>query len=208
MRFFPNKTNNPPGGWRFTVEETGATLRGTSLGEVMVAVKKHWEVNGIEPIEDLEREIERRICEEVPEYCGAKGMEIKPVPKNRGRTIHEVITGTKTIGMWLAKRAMGGGNVSVEVAERRASVCVGCVENTEPTGCSSCNKAASSQVLDKLVPFRTSKDAALKSCRVCGCWLSAKIACQLDIIRNNMPDYVKKELPDHCWVKTEQVSDE
>jgi hypothetical protein len=179
-------------------------MTGTTCGEVITKVNRHLESNGFDAksVESLEREIEDRICQEVPTYCGSDSLEIKPLPRNRGRTIHEVISGTKTIGSWLLHRVKGDGNATAEEAEERAKICVICAENTEPSGCTSCNKAASERVLEALVPFRTSKDAELKSCRICGCFLKAKICVSQDILEKNMPEYVKKELPGHCWLST------
>ena len=202
LRFFPNMNQAPPGGgWRFTVDETGVTLRGTSMGELMTNVRKHVEVNNLFPYEGLETLIEQRICDEIPTYCSGQGPELKPVMSARKRTIHEVLSGTKTIGSWLVQRAMGKGTVEPEEASRRAKICIGCVENQEPTGCSSCNMAAKIQLLDRLVPFAIPEDSQLKSCRPCGCMLSLKTKVSKEILVKNMPGYVSKELPGHCWLK-------
>lgn len=203
LRFFPNKSQAPPGGWRFTVDETGVRLQGTTMGELMTNVNKHLEVNELPEIVGLDSLIEQRICDEVPTYCSGSGPELKPVMSARRRTIHEVISGTKTIGSWLVQRAMGKGTVEPEEASRRAKICIGCAENQEPTGCSSCNMAAKNQILERLVPFAIAEDGQLKSCRPCGCMLSVKVKVAKEILVKNMPGYVSKELPGHCWLKEE-----
>ena len=173
------------------------------MGQLMMNVRKHLVVNELPDIAGLDVLIEERICEAKPHYCSGQGPELKPVMSARRRTIHEVISGTKTIGSWLVQRAMGKGTVEPEEASRRAKICIGCVENQEPTGCSSCNMAAKNQILERLVPFAIAEDGQLKSCRPCGCMLSVKVKVAKEILVKNMPGYVSKELPGHCWLKEE-----
>lgn len=206
---FPNWNNSPPGGWRYYVKETGILMRDTTLGEVINKVNANLESNGFPPMDRqvLKDQIEEEICKETPDYCtGNDVIPGNPVGR-RNRSINEVISGTKTIGSWVMHLLKGKGNASVEEAERRAEICSKCPENINPEGCTSCKQAAVKGLLGKVVPFKTSKDNELKSCRVCGCYLKLKVCIDQKILEKNMPAYVIKELPDHCWLKPENKTE-
>jgi len=76
-RYLPNRTQAPPGGWKFEVKETGAVFEGNSLGEVVEMVRKHRAVNGLEQALDGEKEIEDAVCERVPQYCTSEVPELE-----------------------------------------------------------------------------------------------------------------------------------
>lgn len=197
-RFYPNRTNAPAGGgWRYTVPETGAYIVGGTEGQLVENVKKHYVANNITVPFGVRELIEEQICKDVPHYCITEGPELKAT-KQQHRWVHEIVSGTKTLWSWLVTG--GGASVELEEAERRADVCVGCVENQEPQGCTSCARAAMLQQIARIAPGTTSKDDSLKACRACGCSLKAKVWVPSEILQKNMPTAIKNDLPEHCWV--------
>jgi len=198
-RFYPNRTNAPAGGgWRYTVPETSAYIVGTTEGQLIENVKKHYVANDFHVPFGLRELVEEQICRDVPDYCVPDGPELKPVKKQQHRFVHEIVSGTKTLWSWLVTG--GGASVEAEEAERRAAICVGCVENQEPGGCTSCALAAMLQQIARIAPGETSQGDKLKACRACGCSLKAKVWVPTEILQKNMPQAIKDDLPAHCWV--------
>jgi len=203
--YFPNKSQSPPGGgWRYFIEQTGAMLTATTEGALITSIQKHLAANDLPPLEDPSRAIEQYICEQVPGYCGLlDGTPVMTTKKTLKRTFHEIVTGTKTLGQWLLN---GAKRVEIDEANRRASICAGCQENISPEGCTSCNMSVLKRLVEQVVPGSvvTQYNDQLKSCNVCGCALKAKVVIDGDIIRDNLPSDIYKQLPSHCWVKNDE----
>ena len=87
--------------------------------------------------------------------------------------------------------------VSQPEADRRSFVCSTCRYNW--TGhCSGCNGIIA--LADKFLHGRFSKhQGEIGACKLCGCWLAAKVWCTKEVLRR----IVKKdfEYPDNCWNK-------
>lgn len=99
----------------------------------------------------------------------------------------------------VAKAGLSGEKVYVEASEadRRAFLCSTCSKNTIVTcpGCSGIILLA-----NLFLNGRTVKDQAkLGTCRLCGCWLAAKVWCSKAVLSR----ILKKDFtyPDHCWNK-------
>lgn len=75
----------PPGGWRYTQPETGLTMDGLSLSELVVKVIRHRSYKGISPMDadDVSEEIQRQICERLMETKDGKQF-CRPEPGDGG----------------------------------------------------------------------------------------------------------------------------
>ena len=197
--YFPNKTQAPPGGWRYTVPETGKTLTGTTEGIVVNAVIHHYASNDIPAPLNIPRLIEQQICRERPDYCGSSEPHL--VSPSLSRTLQTIVMGTKTIGAWLFS---GRRRVEQKHAERRAQTCSTCPQNQD-VGCSNCGGDILTPVIEQVVAGgKTKFDHLVKVCMICGCAIRAKIWVPNDIIVDNMPDRILEQLPDNCWVIKEK----
>lgn len=195
----PNKTNCPPGGWKYRVPQTGQWFEGPSLANLIDQLKAHYAANGYDVPGDLEQKIEDSTCARMPDYC--TGNNPAPLKPQLALTFHTVVQGSKTLLSWFAN---GREFVSTEKAEKRASVCAGCQFNEPPEGCTGCNIRSLRALVEKLVGGRkTSLDSRLKSCRVCYCQLAAKVWLPQPILWRHMEDEQKERLPAHCWLVTE-----
>lgn len=203
VRQLPNRTYAPPGGWRYTVPETGQRFRGVSDYQLKCELEAHYRANQLQIPSDLDARIEQFVCEQEPDYCtDAHGQ---PVRDGRRSFVHEITTvlqGTRTLFAWMA----GGRQlVDASLSERRASVCVACPMNQEPEGCTSCNAKTTREVVTQIVGTRqTSLHNQLKACKVCSCWLAAKVQLPHAVLWNHMPPALKEQLPASCWLVTEQ----
>ena len=160
----------PPGGWRYTVPETGVVITGDFFGEIWPQVVRHHAANGLPA---PEREIvEDRACRESPGgRCGAR--KPKPVAGSLPHlTLGHVERFLKTVWQTLKDRDF----VSREEAERRAEVCRGCPLITGGIGgCENCFdtvRRAKKLVEKNPIKFEEGKDV----CGACGCMLFAKVA--------------------------------
>ncbi len=204
VRQLPNKIYAPPGGWRYRVPETGQTFRGVSEYQLLTELQAHYRANQIQQpdLETLKASIEHFVCEQEPDYCTDAHGQPHPPKGGRFHGFHEVIQGTRTIGAWLLA---GAPMVEQQVADARARTCVGCPQNDEPQGCSTCNAKDMRNLVEKLVgKRRTVVDDYLKSCRVCTCLLKAKVWFPLDrLLPYMLPEQISR-LPSNCWLVTEK----
>jgi hypothetical protein len=198
--YFPNRTQAPPGGWRYLVKETGVEIHGVNEGNCIEAVKKHYRANNLVPPYDLSYEMEQYICSKVPDYCGSNEPRLS-FWEGFKRTTKQFVTGTKTIATWLKE----GRSATQEQAESRAKICASCKLNQEPLDCVTCKAQDIVGFVNGVLGGRsTSLDSQLHGCEPCGCSNKVKVHVPLDIIRDKMPEPIRRKLPANCWVLTEK----
>lgn len=198
----PNKTDTPPGGWKFRVDKTGQEFTEPSIDSLIQKLRAHYKANGyIEP-PDLQNLIEDYVCNKQPDYCvESTGFHRSSFRPGLAHTFHVVIQGTKTLGSWIGS---GFEKVPMAQAESRAAVCAGCVENQEPEGCTGCNIGALRELTDRIAGSqKTAHDDSLKACRICSCQLKAKTRLPHKVLWPHMTDTQKAALPEHCWLLSE-----
>ena len=114
--------------------------------------------------------------------------------------VRKDIRGLAVLGAWVGA---GGKPVSADVAERRALVCSRCPKNRP--GYKPEALVARAIRLHEAYRHRlnltTSLDAKLKSCSICHCHLPLKVWVPISKVRQ---DTNASEMPDWCWIKTEQ----
>jgi len=202
----PNTTNVPPGGWFYTVPETGARFTGANYPHLESQIIGHYHVAGVEaPSRDgLFQRVQEGICAEHPDYCGA-AVTVNPSSGNAGQHVYQMAL--QCLRTLIAHLAGSGERVTQEHAERRAGVCVTCPQNQILEGCSRCNMNTITVIVSKIVGAKkTSVDDRLRSCAVCHCTLRAKIWVRHSAAWNHMPEKQRKQLPPHCWLVTEKGS--
>lgn len=203
MRKLPNRTNAPPGGWRYRVPETGQTFSGASEYDLITKLQAHYRVNGYPYPDDMPKLIEHYVCSSEPGYChDGTGRPALKWTNKLAHTFHVVLQGSTTLGHWL----LGGRKfVDQAVADRRSATCTQCALNEEPQGCTSCNAGALRDVVTKLVGSRRSAHHdRLKACKVCHCQLAVKVWMPLPVLLQHMPEEQQEQLPGHCWLRAEQ----
>jgi hypothetical protein len=182
----------PPGGWRYTVPETGVTITGAFFEETWRKVVRHHAANGL-PEPSRER-VEDQSCREssgVGTRCGP--VKPKPVAGMLPHlTLGLVERFLKTVWETLKARDF----VSLEEAERRAEICRSCPLATGGIGgcegCFSLIRKAKDFVGTSPIKFEENKDA----CGACGCFLPAKI-----LISNKTLDKAEGEQRPRYWEK-------
>ena len=97
------------------------------------------------------------------------------------------------------------------MAERRAQVCAGCAHNTRGDWTSFFTVPVAATLRSALALIKgqglaTSLDESLHVCGVCSCPLKLKVWARLSHITEHAPEEVMRNLPPHCWIKTEQTA--
>jgi hypothetical protein len=113
----------------------------------------------------------------------------KADPSTRWLTLADIKRFMSSLTSW------DGSFVDQAEAERRAQICAGCPMNVVVSGCKGCGGILK-WAKEKLGGKSTSKDGALESCRVCGCFNSVSVWIPLEA--QNVEGL---EFPDHCWKK-------
>lgn len=187
------------GGYSIDRRDLGMVGEGTTFDMLVARVSKYRKVNGIPIGLGFESELESVVCDKYPVECRETDQTIPPAP--RTISYRELLTGTMVmVSMLKAGRPL----VSQEEANRRAGICRKCiqqVEFTKPCGglCPELKRIVTTIVgVQKIAEY-----GDLKSCNICGCYLTAAIWIPLEIQIQPLPDHVKmqfEKIP-HCWKK-------
>ena len=174
----------PPGGWSYTDPRTQIAYKEHALTAVLQKVYRSWIANDTPIPADWQALIRQEICEQRPD------IECREIGEpERFTTYADVERFAGTLKNWLAQGAQW---VPIEEAERRAAICAACVENRSARLCIACT--ALRWMAERSGMPSTSKDAELKTCRVCGCWNSIAVHVPKDAL-----DVTGLTFPKHCW---------
>ena len=183
----------PPGGWYYTVEQTGLKITGNSARTLMRRVKEHMVANSLPLPDNFQAWFEDAVCRQMDlgrPFCGQ-------TPKN------PPLGGVKHLSLALVERFIrtvtltikGRKLVPQEEAERRAAICVECPMNTTIGGCRSCYAIA--KPLKALLGSRATV-AKPDVCGICGCSGELK-----PFVPNKVLDQAEighgLEYPPNCW---------
>ncbi len=204
MRSLNNTGVTVPGGFRWFCEETKKFV--PAIGSMpcytdfIYSCKQHCIANSLPIGSQWEAKIQDQLCMNLDgQWCNLNGLPLPP-SGGWGFDIMAVIQGTRTLAQWLLKGK--GKKVEPAVAEERAVICIQCPMNQNPIGCSSCSMGALREAANLIVGgVTTAYDSQLKSCKVCGCSLRAKIHLPLEILRDNLSEAQMTALPQACWLK-------
>lgn len=169
---------SPPGGWRYTVPQTGVTLTAGFFRPLYRKVVAHMDANGIEVGEDFRSIVEHGACIETKppgSWCGV--AKPKAVRSNRpAAMLFYVDRFLRSVWHALRDRKFE----SSEVIEQRVSVCLTCpLRSGLPAGCPSCYSLLKSAL--KFVeksPNRIQPDedgVTRNACGACWCLIDAKV---------------------------------
>lgn len=183
----------PPGGWRYTQQESGLVVQSATYSSLVQKVMTHRKANGYVIEDDVERHIQDQICRSLSGKAQIKFCDTGiPSPASRRIRLSEVVKFLTSAVQWLGA---GAPMVSQEEADRRAAICADCPWNVHVYGCAACH-ALSERTVDLLGDKRTSSDAHLKACGICGCSNRAQAWLPLDVL---LSDSGNLEYPGHCW---------
>jgi hypothetical protein len=193
MKYLADKSSGPPGGWRYTQPESGQFFRGVSYKQMLELIRQHRVGNKYDTGPGWEERFENDFCEQ-NQLVGTAWCPSDECREPRG----ERRLGLADVRRFLSSVASIVGSsddafVSQEVAEERATTCVGCINNANVAGCVGCNGIRN--LIHKVKGSRTTEqDSRLKQCTVCGCDNSVKVWLDSSVVDNTGLVF-----PDHCW---------
>lgn len=169
MQKIETDTTMPPGGWRYTVPETGVLLRDNYATMLHRKVNRHLAANGHPEIEQVA--FEDAVCREnghgLP-WCSGGPKAVKPPT-----TMQSIKRFLKTMTVLAKRREL----VSREEHDRRVSICEGCPRVTiNGLGCHNCIddlKDVEAEVREKLPKGNVLTCSACGGCIV---WAKAWIS--------------------------------
>ena len=206
----PNLTNCPPGGWEYKIPETGKSVSGSNLNELLARIQSQYAGAGYQVPADIEMKIEAYMCglERMQGYCEDRVHSIfEKVEKSlirSGSLAHTFHAAVQCLRTLISHIGGTGEKITQEKAESRAGVCAGCSKNQDVAGCKNCSKGIIGQLVQRVIGARkTSHDGQLKFCEVCHCYAAAKVWVKHEAIWKHMPESQKKALPEECWIVKE-----
>lgn len=192
----------PPPHFRYKHPVSGAEFIKHNWDLLRGEVTAHTEGNGYPPVSD--DEIDQQMCENMGQdlkerFCMGEGLTVRG-----GLHWRELIGGTQVFAQHLLN---GRKRVSQERAEQRATICVACPRNSfysKPCG-GDCPE------IDNLVvgivgDGKTSLDAKLEACSVCGCVLRAAVWVPAEQLSTVLDADFIKNAPETCWKREELMA--
>jgi len=186
----------PPGGWRYTQEESGFTMDSITLAGLREKIESHRRANGYDLGDGWWEMVQLELCLDlgiVDSHCGAKQEEKTEEPRLK---IVDLLQFFRTMREW--KNKTNFEMVDKDEATRRAEICVDCPDNVDVKGCWGCQG-----VVRWLEEYLTDEDHVpqrdkLKSCRNCKCVLAMKVHLPIEVAQTADPRGTK--YPEHCWM--------
>jgi hypothetical protein len=195
-----NLLHIPPGGWKYTQEDSDLNITGGDYYHLRENVRKHRQINSFFAGPDLDNEIQTQICTKLPP--NARAVFCRPCQSlgpGRSVDLEDVRHFLAVAGQWMKKREF----VSQAEADTRAEICASCPKNIAIAGCRTC-RGLIKHTLDLIGQKSTPFDDKLGACEVCGCGNQAQVHLPLEALKKGITK--KMVFPDYCWKRPKDVS--
>jgi len=206
----------PPGGWRFQQTLADGTVKSwASMGLVWELARNIADFragNGLPratPKEAL-HDIEEATCVRLhndPSWCiGDKKKGIRPAIARLSNAVRHAAVGGRVLIDWLGDHAKP---VPIEIAQRRANVCLECPENQDGHSLLRLTADAVRAIAEQMnakehLKLRVEGEERLHACRVCRCPLPVKVHVPLATILERTDQETLNSFPPYCWLLAEQ----
>lgn len=195
----PDLNRTPPGGYEWTVAETGHTIAHYNWKAFREMVESHYLANGIELKQDWENYI-------IDEMCKKKGPIWRKnckrgIPRSGKLSLGAMLSFLRTMGNWAKSLAQGQDPfVSQEEADRRSAICATCPHNIPITlGCGSCMAQISSGLQSILGGKTVKHGKECGSCGLCGCVINAAVWIPLEPQQSALNEETKEKFRNAPW---------
>jgi len=192
LRFcYKDKSYVPSLGWVVKCPVTGETVEGGDFWDMVKKCEKAISIRGWMPPVDLIHQIENALCERLAGH--RQCVPCSKVKQTLG--FGEIVRWVKAMYNFATQSKFQ--LVDQEEAERRAKICAACPHQISTSGCWGCKGIAG--MLPAIAGARkTSYDAQLKACGVCGCFNAVSVHLPTDVQQDSHLSF-----PDHCWKKSQ-----
>jgi hypothetical protein len=188
---YSDKSSVPPGGWTVKCPITGEVIEGGDFGDMVRNCERKILEQGLIPPTDIIQQIENALCERLAGY--RQCVPCSSVKQTLG--FGEIVRWVRAMYFFATKSHFQ--LVDQEEAERRAKICAACPHQISTSGCWGCKGIAG--MLPAISGARkTSYDAQLKACGVCGCYNAVSVHLPLSVQQDASLDF-----PSHCWKKSQ-----
>ena len=186
--------NGPPGGWKYTVPETGVTLTGQFFKTLYPQVRAHMEANSLPLPSNLEAIVMDGACRET--NPGGSWCCKAPEKPHAGALPHLTLAKAETFVRSIMGALKNREFVSREEAERRHAICMDCPLATSIGGCLGCHGIL--RMVEKLMKSNPLPDDPEKRfCSACGCYIRIKAFLPNQILDD--AEKVKPAYHEKCW---------
>lgn len=199
MAILKHPSTTPPGGFRYKQLETGLTVTGDSLSDLIQKTVAHRRYKGLKPDDPatVSLEVQRQICTRLgKEECKAEEVDSwVPVPITPRFTLTDILAFSKTLLEFIKS---GGKLVPIQEAQSRRAICAACPCNVSASGCK-CS------IFYKAIAAAVPKErqwSDLHICQLCSCSLQAKVSVPMEVLET---DKRKINWPVHCWMHKSKV---
>lgn len=192
----------PPGGFRYKQVETGVVIYSIQYSDWLAKIKLHRLANNLPMGLNWQRECVDQLCRTLPPghcfWCGDRSP-YGGSKANYRITKERFERGTATL---VDAIVFDETRVDQKEAERRGDICRQCIYNQPVPYCHVCGGQKILNWISRIVEKRkTTHDAGLHACWICGCALKAKVWLPLETIRRHEQKDLQETYPDHCWLK-------
>jgi len=188
------------GVWNYTDPHSGQHFSFYLFDGLVERIRAHRIANNFPVGLEFEQEIEDQLCLNHPDECShvPEGM-----PVRTRLSLNDVLNGTRVMMQFYAK---GKPLVSHAEAEARAETCSKCplnIDFSKPCSMGICGELK--QLVDSIIDHKQTKyDSQLRSCQICGCYLSAAVHLPLDVqcvgVTEKMKTYFEfAKQQSRCW---------
>lgn len=190
----------PPNGWHFVVAPNVKLEAITE--ELLVKQIFEYRLRNNVPIGDIERDIDNYYCTLWPEVCHKEPKDWENGSAGSLPAAEPMLNRvTRWAAMMIHNQPKGGYTVSsIDEANRRADVCVGC-PNNQPWrgGCSGCSNSTTTVLGQLRKTQSTRQQGNLMACKVAG-WDNSTAAF-MPMPTLGLTEDQLQSLPDRCWRK-------
>jgi len=207
----------PPGGFRYTQAATDRTPAKNfhtmnDAWSLAVQVANFRAGNGLEratPKEAL-KDIDDAQCERLhndPAHCidADKKKGVRAAIDRLSRSVGHAAVGGRVLIEWLGEGAVP---VPIEVAQRRANVCLECPENRDGHSLLRLTADAVRAIAEQMnakehLKLRVEGEDRLHACAICRCPLPLKVHVPLNNILQHTDEATLNAFPPFCWIAKE-----
>ena len=192
LRFcYNDKSSVPPAGWRVKCPITGEAIEGGDFWDMVKNCERKILEQGLIPPTDIVQQIENALCERLAGH--RQCVPCSSVKQTLG--FGAIVRWVRAMYFFATKSNFQ--LVDQEEAERRAKICAACPHQISTSGCWGCKGIAG--MLPTISGARkTSYDAQLKACGVCGCYNAVSVHLPLSVQQDANLDF-----PSYCWKKVQ-----
>lgn len=197
MRAVQRDIERPPEGWRYTVPQTGVTLKGDFFEVVWTQLQRHCAANNLPEPDRIE--VEDAACRET-NPPGSRCGERKPRPNETGPIQHLMLAHVERFLKTVWQAILDRKFVSRELALKRVAICEGCpLRATMPGGCTGCytlvKKAEGLLQKNGAIVIPEDEDGYVRDvCGACGCFIPLKV-----VLENSTLDKAEGEKRPAYW---------